>query len=361
MTKMASDNKGQDHDATDAAFDVAVSDVEAGMRLDKWLSLVLPEFSRARLKALIEKEGALTRRNGSTGEPAVFSDPSWKIREGERYALTLPPVEDATPKPQDIPLTVLFEDEHLIVIDKPAGMVVHPAAGNWSGTLVNALLHHCGDSLSGIGGVARPGIVHRLDKDTSGVMVVAKNDKAHHGLREQFSAHDIDRVYHAIVHGAPRPGVGTVDAALARAGADRKKMSIVDADEHPSARHAVTHYRMQDSYGTGLAKLAGDSLASLVECRLETGRTHQIRAHMAHIGHPLIGDPVYGRAPGLAGLKPGSSPAADAALSTLATFRRQALHAHILGFEHPVSGAALSFKTPPPDDFQILVTRLKAL
>ncbi|NHK28864.1 RluA family pseudouridine synthase [Parvularcula flava] len=355
MTKTSADNKSIEADGNDGGDPVTlrVSDVEAKMRLDKWLVLHLPELSRARIKSLIEKDEAL-QKDGET-----FTNASWKIREGETYTLTPPPIEDAIPKPEDIHLTVLYEDEHLIVIDKAAGMVVHPAAGNWSGTLVNALLHHCGDTLSGIGGVARPGIVHRLDKDTSGVMVVAKHDKAHHGLREQFSVHDIERVYHAIVHGAPRPGVGTIDAALARAGADRKKMSIVDEEEHSSARHAITHYKMLEKFGTGLAKIEGDSIASLVECRLETGRTHQIRAHMAHIGHPLLGDPVYGRT-GVAGLKPGT-PASDAAIAVLGSFRRQALHARQLGFIHPITDEEMFFETDPPEDFARLLESFRKL
>jgi len=355
MTKTSADNKSIEDNGNDSGDPVSltVSDVEAKMRLDKWLVLHLPELSRARIKSLIEKDEAL-QKDGET-----FTNASWKIREGETFTLTPPPIEDATPQPENIPLTVLYEDEHLIVIDKAAGMVVHPAAGNWSGTLVNALLYHCGDTLSGIGGVARPGIVHRLDKDTSGVMVVAKHDKAHHGLRDQFSVHDIERIYHAIVHGAPRPGVGTIDAALARAGADRKKMSIVDEEDHSSARHAITHYKMLETFGKGLAKIEGDSIASLVECRLETGRTHQIRAHMAHIGHPLLGDPVYGST-GVAGLKPGTS-ASDAAIATLGSFRRQALHACQLGFIHPITNEEMSFETDPPEDFAKLLESFRKL
>ena len=338
--------EGETHDFLIAAED-------AGARLDKWLSERLEGLTRTRLKALIE--GGALARNGE-----AFNDPSWKLREGETLRLTLPPVADPTPKPEAIPLEVVYEDADLVIVNKPAGMVVHPAAGSWTGTLVNALLAHCGDSLSGIGGVARPGVVHRLDKDTSGLIVCAKNDAAHQGLAAAFAAHDIDRVYEALAHGAPRPGAGTVDAALARAASDRKKMAVSDAAANPAARRAVTHYKTLESYGRSRAKLKGDAVASLIECRLETGRTHQIRAHLAHIGHPLIGDPVYGRGPGLAGLRPGDA-AGDRALAVLRKFRRQALHARVLGFIHPTTGEAVRFERDAPRDFQTLKSALAAL
>lgn len=325
---------------------------DAGARLDKWLSERAGGLTRTRLKALIE-EGALAR----DGE--VFTDPSWKLREGENYSLTIPALVPAIPRAEAIPLDVKFEDGDLIVINKPAGLVVHPASGNWSGTLVNALIAHCGTSLSGVGGVARPGIVHRLDKETSGLLVIAKNDRAHQGLAAKFAEHDIERAYDAIAIGAPRPGVGTIDAHLARGGGDRKKMEIV-SEARIDGRRAVTHYRVQEAFGRSRAKLAGDALASLIECRLETGRTHQIRAHLSHIGHPLIGDPVYGRGPGLGGLKPGE-PAADNAIAVLGGFRRQALHARRLGFEHPVTGEMLSFEAAPPQDFSALLEALRRL
>ena len=333
--------------------DFLIAEDDAGARLDKWLSERLEALTRTRLKALIE-DGALARG----GE--AFTDPSWKLRAGETYRLTLPPVADPTPKPEAIPLDVVYEDADLIIVNKPAGMVVHPAAGSWTGTLVNALLAHCGDSLSGIGGVARPGVVHRLDKETSGLIVAAKNDTAHQGLAAAFAAHDIDRVYEALAVGAPRPGAGTVDAALARAASDRKKMAVVDEATHDNARHAVTHYKTLESFGRSRAKLRGDAVASLVECRLETGRTHQIRVHLSHIGHPLIGDQVYGRGPGLAGLKPGDE-AANHALSVLKKFRRQALHAKVLGFAHPVTGDEIRFEREAPQDFQRLLAALRAL
>ncbi|MEM6650687.1 MAG: RluA family pseudouridine synthase [Pseudomonadota bacterium] len=328
-----------------------IDDEQSGLRLDKWLADQSELYSRARIKALIEG-GALTR-NG-----AVFTDPSWKLRGGEKYILTPPPVEDAAPKPQDIPLTILYEDKDLIVINKLAGMVVHPAAGNWSGTLVNALLYHCGESLSGIGGVARPGIVHRLDKETSGVMVVAKNDASHQGLRDLFSNHDIERAYVAICHGGPRPSVGTIHLPLARSGGDRKKISVVGWDR-PEGKEAITHFKQLEGYGVGRAKLPGEPIASLIECRLETGRTHQIRVHMSHVGHPLVGDQVYGR-PGIPGLRP-EDPQAEKALKVVSAFKRQALHAAILSFEHPISGETLRFETPPPKDFMTLLQSLAAL
>lgn len=332
-------------------FLFVVDEDDVGARLDKWLSDQIDSLSRARVKALIEA-GHLVR------DGAVCADPKWKLRRDEAYTLTPPAVEDATPKPQDIPLNVLFEDDALIVVNKPAGMVVHPAAGNWSGTLVNALLYHCGDTLSGIGGVARPGIVHRLDKETSGVMVVAKHDAAHKGLTEKWGEHDIERAYLAICHGSPRPTNGTIQWPLARSNSDRKKMAVVGWDR-PEGKEAVTHFKRMDAYGIGRAKLAGDAIASLIECRLETGRTHQIRVHMSHVGHPLVGDQLYGR-PGLSGLKPGDD-AADRALAVVGGFKRQALHAAILGFDHPITGEPLRFETGPPKDFAKLAKALGAL
>ena len=334
-------------------YDFAAGPDDAGARLDKWLSERIEILTRTRLKALIE-DGALAK------DGAAFTDPSWKLRDGEAIRLIVPAAADPTPLGEAIPLDVVFEDDDLIVVNKPAGMVVHPAAGNWTGTLVNALIHHCGSSLSGIGGVARPGIVHRIDKETSGLVVVAKNDKAHQGLTKAFSVHDIERVYLAIAVGAPRPGVGVIDAAVARAKMDRKKMAVVDARTHFNPRHAVTHYKVVETYGRSRAKLKGDALASLIECRLETGRTHQIRVHLSSIGHPLIGDQVYGRGPGLGGLKPGE-PEADRAIAAIRKFRRQALHAKVLGFAHPITGEALRFERDAPADFEALREALEAL
>ena len=339
--------------ATESIHDFAVGPDDIGARLDKWLSERMESLTRTRLKALIET-GALTR-NGE-----VLTDPSWKMRDGDTYRLIVPAPEDPTPLGEAIPLDVTYEDDDIIVVNKPAGMVVHPAAGNWTGTLVNALIHHCGTTLSGIGGVARPGIVHRIDKETSGLLVVAKNDTAHQGLSKLFSKHDIERCYLAIAVGVPRPRLGTIDAPLARADIDRKKMAIVAKGKRQDARRAVTHYKVLDVYGKKRAKLSGDGLASMIECRLETGRTHQIRAHLSSIGHPLIGDPVYGRGPGLAGLKPGE-PETDEAIAVVRKFRRQTLHARVLGFVHPVTGEALRFEQDPPADFEGLVRALAAL
>jgi 23S rRNA pseudouridine1911/1915/1917 synthase len=283
-------------------------------------------LSRERLKALISS-GAVSDRSG-----ALLRDPAKKAVAGDVLSVAVPDPTPAHNEAQDIPLVVAFEDEHLIVIDKPAGLVVHPAAGNLDGTLVNALLHHCGGSLSGIGGVARPGIVHRIDKDTSGLMIAAKTDRAHVGLAKQFADHSIDRRYKAIVSGRPAANSGTVDAPLARSPQNRKKVAIVR-----TGKRAVTHWRQ-------LRPLRD---AALVECKLETGRTHQVRVHMASIGHPLIGDPVYGR----------TKQAHRKDLETL-NFRRQALHAAVLGFIHPITREALSFESEMPADMQELFDTL---
>jgi 23S rRNA pseudouridine1911/1915/1917 synthase len=308
-------------------IDVRLGSAHAGWRLDRALADAVPTLSRERLKALI-RSGAV-----EAGGKAV-RDPALKVRGEEALRLAVPEPTPAHNAPQDIPLKVLFEDEHLLVVDKPAGLVVHPAAGNFDGTLVNALLHHCGGSLSGIGGVARPGIVHRIDKDTSGLLVVAKSDVAHEGLARQFAAHSIDRRYFAIVSGVPKTAEGKVDAPLARSAKNRKKIAIVEGSR---GKRAVTHWHR-------LSVLSG---AALVECRLETGRTHQVRVHMASIGHPLIGDPVYGRA----GKTHGK-------LLKELQFHRQALHAAELGFTHPVTKLRLSFSSPMPPDMQELFNAL---
>jgi 23S rRNA pseudouridine1911/1915/1917 synthase len=300
----------------------------AGWRLDRALAAAIPTLSRERLKALV-RSGALT--------PPV-RDPATKVRGGEQFELVVPEPAPAHNEAQDIPLNIVFEDEHLLVIDKAAGLVVHPAAGNRDRTLVNALLHHCGASLSGVGGVARPGIVHRIDKDTSGLLVIAKTDVAHEGLARQFAAHSIDRRYLAIVSGVPRTGGGTIDAPLARSSANRKKMAVVGAKQQGGrGKRAVTHWKRLNALRD----------AALVECRLETGRTHQVRVHMASIGHPLIGDPFYG----------GSGKVHRKLLTELG-FHRQALHAARLGFNHPVTKHRLSFERAMPADMQELFTAL---
>jgi len=297
---------------------------QAGWRLDRALALAVPTLSRERLKALI--------RNGALSPPV--RDPATKIKGGEKFQLIVPEPEPAHNEAQDIPLKIVFEDEHLLVIDKAAGLVVHPAAGNRDRTLVNALLHHCGASLSGIGGVARPGIVHRIDKDTSGLLVVAKTDVAHEGLANQFAAHSLERRYLAIVSGVPRTSGGTIDAPLARSSTNRKKMAVVAEGR---GKRAVTHWK----------RLGVLREAALVECRLETGRTHQVRVHMASIGHPLIGDPLYG----------GSGKTNRKLLNDL-DFHRQALHAATLGFIHPVTKHRLSFESGMPPDMQELFSAL---
>ena len=308
-------------------IDVRLESAHAGWRLDRALAARVPTLSRERLKSLI-RSGAVE------SEGSVVRDPATKVKGDEKLRVAVPEPEPAQNEAQDIPLNVVFEDEHLLVIDKPAGLVVHPAAGNLDGTLVNALLHHCKGSLSGIGGVARPGIVHRIDKDTSGLLVIAKTDVAHEGLAKQFAAHSIDRVYLAIVNGVPAALQGKIDAPLARSAANRKKIAVVEATR---GKRAVTHWK----------RLQVLNDAALVECRLETGRTHQVRVHMGSIGHPLIGDPVYGR----------SGRTHGKLLKDLG-FHRQALHAAELGFMHPVTKHRLSFTSRMPPDMQELFNAL---
>jgi len=333
---------------TEASSDRREASPDAsGERLDRWMTQVWEDLSRSRCKALVEA-GALSM----DGE--VFTDPSAKVREGARYLLTMPEPEPATPRAEDIPLDVLFEDDDLIVVNKAAGMTVHPAAGNWTGTLVNALLHHCAGSLSGIGGVQRPGIVHRLDKDTSGVMVVAKSDRAHQGLGAAFAKHDVERAYLACVRGAPKPRADRLETRLGRSSYDRKKFAVIEDQASTAGKVAITNYKTLKTFGQEPGKSVGTPLASLVECRLETGRTHQIRIHMAHLGCPLLGDPLYGRGRStpLAKLDSGKD---------FRDFRRQALHAAILGFDHPVTGERLRFETEPPKDMQRLIGFLERL
>lgn len=313
---------------------IEITPSEAGERLDRALAIHLPEMSRSRLKALIESG------NLKDGTGATITEPSHRVKPGEAFDLTVPAAERAVPEGQAIPLTVVYEDEDIIVIDKPAGMVVHPAPGNPDKTLVNALIAHCGDSLSGIGGVKRPGIVHRIDKDTSGLMIAAKNDAAHHALSAAFAAHDIERAYRCLVWGLPSPKSGTIATLVGRHPSHRQKMAVVTRN----GKEAVTHYEVQKVFGLG---------ASLVECRLETGRTHQIRVHMAHIGHPLIGDPTYGRpTPARRAQLP------EAARAAAMAFPRQALHAAILGIHHPRTGVFMSWESDLPRDFVTLAASL---
>ena len=320
--------------------------MQDGDRLDKTLAAASDDLSRARLQELV-KAGhcTVTRRQADQ----TIKDPSWRVKQDDIVALTLPPPVDTTVKAQNIALNVLYEDADLLVVNKPANMVVHPAPGSPDGTLVNALLAHCGDSLSGIGGEKRPGIVHRLDKDTSGIMVVAKNDAAHQGLSEQFAAHGRDgrmqRLYQALVWGAPLPAAGTVDAPLARSANNRKKIAVSKSNE---ARHAVTHYRRLESYA--------ENQVSLIECRLETGRTHQIRVHMAHVGHPVLGDKLYGT-----GMKSRAVHLTEAQKTALEALNRQALHAAALGFEHPRTGATHFYEAPLPADLATLLEAMAKL
>ncbi len=316
---------------------LSVQPPQAGMRLDKWLAETLPELSRSRLKSLIETGNVTTERGPAT-------EPSRKVQGGECYAVVIPPPVAAEPAPQPIALTVVYEDDDLIVIDKPAGMVIHPAAGNTDCTLVNALLHHCTGSLSGIGGVRRPGIVHRLDKDTSGLIVAAKTDAAHRGLAEQFAHHSITRAYRAVCWGVPMPRHGEVFGNIGRSPSDRKKMAVVKT----GGKEALTRYRVLRAFGT---------VAALLECRLATGRTHQIRVHLASIGHPLIGDPVYGRSRGASQTKGLSAELRSALLG----FPRQALHAFLLGFTHPITHQILTFESHTPHDFNHLTHSLEGL
>ena len=310
------------------SINITLPATAAGQRLDKALADTVPLYSRERLKNLVQ--GGRVSRGAD-----VIWDPATKMKGGEALVLDVPEARPSETVAQDIPLAIVYEDDHLLIVDKPAGLVVHPAAGNYDGTMVNALLHHCAGRLSGIGGVARPGIVHRIDKDTSGLLVVAKTDRAHEGLAAQFARHDVDRRYTAVVGGVPVPPAGRIEGALARSTANRQKMAIV---KDGRGKRAVTHFRTIAAYDG----------AARVECRLETGRTHQIRVHMASIGHALLGDAVYGRTPGkLAPL-----------LKDLA-FERQALHAATLGFVHPVTQEKLSFESPLPADMVALMDALE--
>lgn len=312
-----------------SAPEIITGTIQTPARLDKALADATG-LSRARVQGLLE-DG----RVEVAGKRATSA--STKLAAGTPFRITVPPATAAEAAPEDIPLSVTYEDEHLIVIDKPAGLVVHPAAGNYTGTLVNALLHHCRGQLSGIGGVARPGIVHRIDKDTSGLLVVAKSDAAHEGLAAQFAAHTVHRRYLAVCAGHPSPSIGTIDARVGRSDSDRKKMTVLP-NNSSRGKTAVTHYKVIERLGH----------ASLIECRLETGRTHQVRVHFASIGHALVGDPAYARIP--KALRP--------VVEELG-FARQALHAAELGFEHPVNGELIHFRSDLPADMQELIDQLR--
>lgn len=300
----------------------------ASPRLDKALAEAT-HLSRARVQALIS-EGRV-----EVADKAATS-PKSKVPQGAKFRITVPAAAEPEARPQDIPLDVTYEDEHLIIVNKPAGMVVHPAAGNLDGTLVNALLHHCRGSLSGIGGVARPGIVHRIDKDTSGLLVVAKSDAAHEGLAAQFAEHTVHRRYLAVCGGRPTPLSGTIDEKLGRSDHNRKKMAVLDKNSS-RGKNAITHYKT----------IKPLDVSTLIECRLETGRTHQVRVHCASIGHALLGDPLYGKTP--KSLKP---------LLAELKFARQALHAAELGFIHPISKQSIRFHADLPGDMGELIDEL---
>jgi 23S rRNA pseudouridine1911/1915/1917 synthase len=321
-------NAGQSSATSATSASGNVPESVAGQRLDAGLAVVEPTLSRERIKALI-LAGAVQLDGKAVTRPSV------KLVAGAHYAIAVPEARPLDTQAQDIALVVVHEDEHLLVIDKPAGLVVHPAAGHADGTLVNALLHHCAGQLSGIGGVARPGIVHRIDKDTSGLLVVAKTDAAHLGLAAQFAEHSINRRYVAIVQGRPSPASGTVRGNIGRSDHDRKKMAMVGEGR---GKHAVTHFTTEE-------RLSG---ATRIECRLETGRTHQVRVHLASIGHALLGDPLYSKPP--KGLRD---------LLKAADFRRQALHAQRLGFIHPVTKTECDFFSPIPADMAELLDKLR--
>ena len=313
-----------------STYTVTVSEDKAGMRLDRLLADEIAGLSRTRLQALIADGFVEIRGRGPVRDPAR------RVLAAEMFAVVVPPAAPAAPRPQSIPIDVVYEDAHLIIVDKPAGLVVHPAAGNPDGTLVNALLARCPGGLSAIGGEFRPGIVHRLDKETSGLMVVAKSDEAHLGLVRQFSEHSVERAYHAVVWGVPRPGTGRIAKNVGRCPTNRKKMAVVTRGGKP----AVTQYSVLRAFG---------GHASLVECRLATGRTHQIRVHMAAIGHPLLGDAVYGGGRNRVRTLP------EPMRSSFPSLRGQALHAHLIGIKHPVTGERLRFESKLPQQFRALL------
>jgi len=325
---------------------------DKGLRLDRFLSQSSDQLSRSRAKSLI-KAGQV--QAVSEQETRIEADPRHAVIPGMLYILDMPDAVPATPEPENLPVEILYEDEHLLLVNKAAGMAVHPAPGSWQGTLVNALLHHCQGKLPGIGGVERPGIVHRIDKQTTGVLVVAKTERAHQGLSELFAKHDIERTYLALTRGAPRPLSGSVQTDIARSAHDRKKMAVVSDG---LGRLAITHYKALKTFGM-LSKADPSPAAALISCQLETGRTHQIRVHMASLGSPLIGDPVYGRHRGIKAWGRGDD--FDLAVQAARKLTRQALHASSLGFKHPVTGQTVSVCAPLPEDMAGLVQKLENL
>jgi len=334
-TGSGQEQAGTPGEATGERHSVTAAPEAAGLRLDRLLAEALPQLSRSRLKALIE-EGRVTCAGRAMTAPAA------RVKAGQKFAIFIPEARPTVLKAQAIPLDILYEDDDLIVLNKPAGLVVHPAAGNPDNTLVNALIAHCGAQLTGIGGEARPGIVHRLDKDTSGLMVAAKTAAAHQGLVERFTRRDIERSYRALVWGRPQPAAGKLTGNIGRSPRNRKKMAVLKRGGRP----AETAYKVLKSFQ--------DGRVSLVECRLETGRTHQIRVHLAEAGHPLLGDPLYGRGDSR---RARALPAA--AQTALAALGRQALHAKTLGFQHPVKGGPLQFQSDLPPDLSTLIRSLE--
>lgn len=322
----------------DSTHTIIAGDADAGMRLDRFLTAKLPELSRSRLQALIGQ--GCVRCSG-----AIITDAAAKVKPQQSFLLTLPEIVPSHILPQAMALDIVYEDEHLLVINKPPGLTVHPAPGHADHTLVNALLAHCGPSLSGIGGVARPGIVHRIDKDTSGLLVVAKHDTAHLHLSSQLASRTLGRTYHAVVWGMPDKELGTVTGNIGRSLSNRQKMAVLKTGGKP----AVTHYRLLENFG----------FASLVECRLESGRTHQIRVHMTHINHPLLGDQTYGQST-QSRLHNGTLKSLPEEMRrVLLSFDRQALHAVSLGLIHPASGQPMQFSCPLPEDMQSLIGVLR--
>jgi 23S rRNA pseudouridine1911/1915/1917 synthase len=320
---------------------LAIGEAQAGDRLDRAVASLVPGLSRSRVKALIEAGHLVQDASGAT-----LNDPAFRVKPGQQLRLFLPAPEAALPLAQRLDLVIVHEDSDLIVIDKPAGLVVHPAPGSPDRTLVNALIAHCGESLSGIGGVRRPGIVHRIDKDTSGLIVAAKNDSAHRMLSEAFARHDIERAYQCLAWGCPIKKHGLIEGNIGRNPKDRKKMAVVKS----GGRSPATEYRVTEFFGPEAVRPG----AALIECRLRTGRTHQIRVHLAHIGHPLIGDKTYGRVtPARRALL------APAALAAATSFPRQALHAGVLGFVHPGTGKAMRWETKLPSDMTELLKALR--
>lgn len=323
-----------DDSLTPTRYTVSVSKQDEGLRADKFLSHSLPDLTRSRIQQLF-REGHILQ------DGRVFETPSKKVKEGQTFHIAIPPTVEAIPQAENIPLDIIYEDDDLVVINKSAGMVVHPAPGSPNRTLVNALLAHCGESLSGINGVKRPGIVHRLDKGTSGLIVAAKNDKAHQGLSSQLSDKSMKRIYKAVVWGLPSPKKGTIEGSIGRSPRNRKKMAIVSR----GGKEAITHYKVEQAFGL---------VASLVECQLETGRTHQIRVHLTSKGHALLGDPTYGGRP-----RRLPNELEEFLKSSLWPKDRVALHAFRLSFVHPVQHKDMIFEAPLPGDIRELLNVLE--